>query len=216
MEALGLIETRGLIAAIESADAMLKAADVTLLEKTYVGGGLVSIAITGGVSAVKAAVEAGSAAVKQIDSTLLVSEHVIPRPHEEVNNLIVMKPLKNMEIQNVESIKDESQEQDAAVVAIATQDFVTDDLTPVQLVAEAKEPISLEIGLDEINKDSIDKLVFDYGWEKVHEVLSRIKVTKLRNLARKYMNLGIAGRIISKADRKMLLNEFEEYYRKNK
>lgn len=89
MQALGLIETKGLIAAIESADAMLKAANVNLLEKTLVGGGLVSITITGDVGAVKAAVEAGSAAVRNINGTLLVSEHVIPRPHEDLDFIIL-------------------------------------------------------------------------------------------------------------------------------
>ena len=72
MQSLGLIETKGLIAAIESADAMLKTSNVNILEKTYVGGGLVSIAVTGDVAAVKAAVEAGAAAVKNINVTLLI------------------------------------------------------------------------------------------------------------------------------------------------
>ena len=88
MQALGLIETKGLIAAIEASDAMLKAAEVRLLEKTIVGGGLVAIAVTGDVAAVKAAVEAGAAAVERIGSLLLVSQHVIPRPHEDLDSMI--------------------------------------------------------------------------------------------------------------------------------
>jgi microcompartment protein CcmL/EutN len=91
MEALGLIETIGLVVAIESADAMLKAANVSLLGKTCIGGGLVSVAITGDVAAVQAAVDAGVAAVKNIDDTALLSQHVIPRPHEELNNMIESK-----------------------------------------------------------------------------------------------------------------------------
>ncbi len=91
MKALGLIETKGLLAAIESADTMLKAADVSIFEKTYVGGGLVSVAVTGDVAAVKAAVEAGVAAVKKLDASLLVSEHVIPRPHEDLDSIIGIK-----------------------------------------------------------------------------------------------------------------------------
>ncbi|MGN2371595.1 BMC domain-containing protein [Clostridium cagae] len=99
MQALGLIETRGLLAAIEGADTMLKSADVSILEKTYVGGGLVSIAVTGDVGAVKAAVEAGVAAVKKLDSKLLISEHVIPRPHDELDNIIgIKKSLKKLEV----------------------------------------------------------------------------------------------------------------------
>lgn len=91
MKALGLIETKGLLAAIESADTMLKAADVSIFEKTYVGGGLVSVAVTGDIAAVKAAVEAGVAAVKKLDASLLVSEHVIPRPHEDLDSIIGIK-----------------------------------------------------------------------------------------------------------------------------
>lgn len=88
MQALGAIETRGLIAAIESADVMLKAADVSILEKTYVGGGIVYIAITGDVGSVKAAVEAGAEAVRRMDEKLLISQHTIPRPHIELNSII--------------------------------------------------------------------------------------------------------------------------------
>ena len=98
MQALGLIETRGLVAAVESADAMLKAADVTLINKTIVGGGLVTVTISGGVSAVKAAVDAGAAAVNHLNEELLISCHVIPRPDEGIHDLIVgNKPKKEAE-----------------------------------------------------------------------------------------------------------------------
>ena len=87
MQALGLIETKGLIAAIESADTMLKAAEVTLLEKTHVGGGLVTVAVVGDVGAVKASVDAGAAAAQRVGE--LISVHVIPRPHSTLDGLIV-------------------------------------------------------------------------------------------------------------------------------
>ena len=70
MQALGMIETKGTLAAVEAADAMLKAADVALLEKTKVGGGLVTVTVTGGVAAVTAAVDAGAAAVERLGSDL--------------------------------------------------------------------------------------------------------------------------------------------------
>ena len=73
MQALGLLETKGLIAAVEGADIMVKAADVSILEKSYVGGGLVTITITGDVGAVKASIEAGIAAVKKLGSEFLIS-----------------------------------------------------------------------------------------------------------------------------------------------
>ncbi len=86
MIALGMIETRGLVASIEAADAMVKAANVTLIGKVHVGGGLVTVMVRGEVGAVKAAVDAGAAAAERVGH--LVSRHVIPRPHEEVNGIL--------------------------------------------------------------------------------------------------------------------------------
>ena len=85
-EALGMIETRGLVGAIEAADAMVKAANVHLIGKVHVGGGLVTVMVRGDVGAVKAAVEAGGAAAKRVGE--LVSVHVIPRPHDDVEMIL--------------------------------------------------------------------------------------------------------------------------------
>jgi len=85
-QALGMIETKGLVAAIEAADAMVKAANVTLTGKVHVGGGLVSVFVRGDVGAVKAATDAGAAAAQRIGD--LVSVHVIPRPHGEVESIL--------------------------------------------------------------------------------------------------------------------------------
>src|SRR6187402_2044288 len=84
--ALGMIETRGLVAAIEAADAMVKAAKVTLLGREKVGGGLVTVLVRGEVGAVKAATDAGAAAAQRVGE--LVSVHVIPRPHEQVESIL--------------------------------------------------------------------------------------------------------------------------------
>ena len=86
MIALGMVETRGLVASIEAADAMVKAANVTLLGSEYIGGGLVTAMVRGDVGAVKAATDAGAAAAKRVGE--LVSVHVIPRPHEEVEMVL--------------------------------------------------------------------------------------------------------------------------------
>lgn len=91
MTALGLIETKGLLAAIECADAMLKAANVRLLEKNLVGGGLVTISIEGEVGAVKASVDAAVAAAQRIKGATLVSSHVIPRPDEALARIIALQ-----------------------------------------------------------------------------------------------------------------------------
>lgn len=85
-QALGMVETKGLVGAIEAADAMVKAANVTLLGKEKIGSGLVTVMVRGDVGAVKAAVDAGAAAAKRVGE--LISVHVIPRPHEDVESIL--------------------------------------------------------------------------------------------------------------------------------
>ena len=86
LQALGMIETKGLVASIEAADAMVKAADVTLIGKEHIGGGLVTVMVRGDVAAVKAATDAGAAAAGKVGN--LVSVHVIPRPRGEVESIL--------------------------------------------------------------------------------------------------------------------------------
>lgn len=86
MIALGMVETKGLIGSIEAADAMVKAANVTLIGSEYIGGGFVTVMVRGDVGAVKAATDAGAAAAKRVGE--LVSVHVIPRPHENVEMIL--------------------------------------------------------------------------------------------------------------------------------
>src|SRR5512147_818526 len=86
MIALGMVETKGLVGAIEAADAMVKAANVVLIGSEYVGGGYVTVMVRGDVGAVKAATDAGAAAAKRVGE--LVSVHVIPRPHSDVEMIL--------------------------------------------------------------------------------------------------------------------------------
>ena len=81
-----MIETRGIVASIEAADAMVKAANVTIVGQTKVGGGLVSVLIRGEVGAVKAATDAGASAANKVGE--VVSVHLIPRPHDEVESIL--------------------------------------------------------------------------------------------------------------------------------
>lgn len=85
-QALGMVETRGLVGAIEAADAMVKAAKVKFVGREFVGGGLVTVFVRGDVGAVKAATDAGGAAAERVGE--LLSVHVIPRPHDEVEHII--------------------------------------------------------------------------------------------------------------------------------
>ncbi|MBK8946891.1 MAG: ethanolamine utilization microcompartment protein EutM [Ignavibacteriae bacterium] len=86
LEALGMIETKGLVGAIEAADAMVKAANVSLIGKEIIGGGYVTVMVRGDVGAVKAATDAGASAAQRVGE--LVSVHVIPRPHADVETIL--------------------------------------------------------------------------------------------------------------------------------
>ncbi len=88
MEALGLVETKGLVGSIEAADAMVKAANVTLVHKEYIGAGYVTVMCRGDVASVKAATDAGAAAARRVGE--LVSVHVIPRPHGDLDAAMPM------------------------------------------------------------------------------------------------------------------------------
>ena len=85
-DALGMVETKGLVGAIEAADAMVKAANVSLVGYEKIGSGLVTVMVRGDVGAVKAATDAGAAAAERVGE--LISVHVIPRPHEEVEAIL--------------------------------------------------------------------------------------------------------------------------------
>lgn len=203
MQALGLIETKGLVAAIESADAMLKAAEVRLLEKTYVGGGLVTIMVCGDVGAVKAATDAGAAAAQRVGE--LLSVHVIPRPHQELNDVLISTTL----LEQTETPSTASEE------TAAVEETEIEEAEIETQEAEA-EPIAEESVEDELHKEAIDKLAFEKGLKEAISALDMLKVVKLRNLAREYKDFGIAGRMISKADKQMIIAEFKKYYKPKK
>lgn len=95
MEALGMIETKGFVGAVEAADAMSKAANVVLVGREYIGGGYVTVFVRGDVGAVKAATDAGAAAARRVGE--LVSVHVIPRPHRELEQVLEANGLASVE-----------------------------------------------------------------------------------------------------------------------
>ncbi len=225
MQALGLIETKGLLASIEAADTMVKSADVSIIEKTYVGGGLVTIAVTGDVGAVKAAIEAGVAAVKNLNEEALVSEHVIPRPHEELESIIGSK--SSVETQEAlvsdEKVEEPGEIQETQQIQDAEDLEVVEEIQETEEVEEIQNSDALDNDLDKLHKGSlenlhkhdVDNLVIKNGIEKTVLILSKLKVVKLRNLAREYKDFGITGRVISKAGKNQLLAKFKLYYEKN-
>ncbi|MEW6696610.1 MAG: BMC domain-containing protein [Bacillota bacterium] len=188
MQALGLIETRGLLPAIECADIMLKTAQVKLVKRTFLGSGLVTITVTGDVGAVKAAVEAGVTAVKKLEPLSLVSHHVIPRPHPDIENMVVER----------------------ANNPDANQNPATELTEPATTAPESTNPE--QIILNQLSKAGVDALVWEFGLEKSVDVLKSLSVVKLRNLAREYKDLGVAGRAISKANKENLIQKLTSYY----
>ncbi len=232
MQALGLIETKGLIAAIESADNMLKAADVTLLEKTHVGSGLVTVAVVGDVGAVKAAVDAGAAAAQRVGE--LISVHVIPRPHSTLDGLIVnVHPLAvdpdpedpdpsdpesgtDSAAEEAPHVTEEVKKAEDAVEKIEER-VVEQTVTkaPVKAPVKKEAPVAEKSGKEELTKDAVDAWVREFGLDKALAKLKALAVVKLRRLAREYKTFGITGRAISKADKGILLAEFRAYYENN-
>lgn len=224
MEAIGMIETKGLLAAIESSDAMLKAAEVRLLDRTFVGGGLVTITVTGDVAAVKASVDAGAAAVTKLGAELLISQHVIPRPHSELNETILPPtPLSEINEAEPEPEFEDPQAGQQSFRQSSTAEMTTDEPEAEQ---EEQENEAEEAPVDdteprehdsstnvaEMHKEDMDRLVEKAGIDKAIETIEKCKVVKLRNLAREYEDFGIAGRLISKANKTALLEEFRRYY----
>ncbi|MEG6617022.1 BMC domain-containing protein [Peptococcaceae bacterium 1198_IL3148] len=192
MQALGLIETKGLIPAIECADVMLKTAQVELVERTFVGSGLVTITVTGDVGAVKASVEAGATAVKRINPLSLISQHVIPRPHPDVEGILGGKENTTEEPPMPEPPQDEP--------GLAQKPVQTTE-NPEQMPKH-------------FNKEAFDAFVEEFGLEKTITVLKMLPVVKLRNLAREYKELDIAGRAISKAKKDLLVKKLAAHYQK--
>ena len=91
--AIGLIETKGLVGAVEASDAMVKTSDVVMISKAYIGSGIVTVICQGEVAAVKAAVEAGTVAAKRVSEVL--ATHIIPRPHQELDKIISGKYVRS-------------------------------------------------------------------------------------------------------------------------
>jgi microcompartment protein CcmL/EutN len=200
MQALGFIETKGVLAAIEAADAMLKAADVSLLEKTKVGGGLVAVTVTGDVAAVKAAVDAGAAAVERINDAALVTRHVIARPHDELTAVIGG------------GTPDEPEKEPGPEIVEEPAAEVLEEIPAEEPVEESSNELET---VDTIKRETVDLWMKQDGLEETMKILEDMKVTELRTLAREYPEFSIAGREISKANKTLLLEEFGKYYRQN-
>lgn len=178
--ALGLIETKGLVGAIEAADAMTKTANVRLIGTEYVRNGLVTVKIMGETAAVKAAVDAGAAAAQRVGH--LVSVHVIPRPDEQTDFIIFDKAVIKLDEDNKNNPQNSKKNVKKDTKSEPTL-FDSDEKSPKELV----DPKSLD-----------------------YSSLEGMTVEELRRLARKTQGFPIFGREISKANKSTLLNYFKQ------
>ena len=197
MNALGMIETKGLVASVEAADAMVKAANVVLSGKVSVGGGLVTVMVRGDVGAVKAATDAGAAAVERVGE--LISVHVIPRPHTELEAILPAKnespkPLApRPDAQPARQTPDSSALQDVPCPACEKPDTQT-------LTAEPASETAAEV-----------RQTPDSGSLPTLETLERMPVVQLRALARE-LNVGTMTRQeIRFAKKDQLLTELRTF-----
>lgn len=200
MTALGLIETKGLLAAVEGADAMLKAADVRLLERNLVGGGLVTITVAGEVSAVSASVEAAVAAIGRIDGAALVSGHVIARPDAEIATILALHPATDAAQAAVCRASAEPCGK-AAVQATAGTSVETPVETPVKAIAPAKGGKSAGKGSE--------------AAPARHEIsqLKKMNVGRLRQVARSLKGISLTADELTTAAKKDLIDAIINAYR---
>jgi microcompartment protein CcmL/EutN len=227
MTAIGFIETEGLVGAVEAADAMLKAANVHLLERTFVGGGLVTITVAGEVSAVKVAVDAAAACIGRISGACLVSSHVIPRPDEGIADIIVTEPA----VLAAEAL--------APSEEVAADDAATVD-EPAEAIAETVEqeetvgqegPSPEVLGAALADKEAVSSVEAEgttrdepAAPEAVAEAsesgprykisqLKKMKVTKLRQIVRSLSGLAMTEKQIESAKKKDLIDIIVNAYR---
>ena len=193
--ALGLIETRGLVGSIEAADVMLKTANVRLLGKEIVRDGLVTVQIIGEVAAVKAAVEAGAIAAGRVGE--LVSQHVIPRPVDDVEAILARPiPTDDGEPPKRVPAPKPGKHVEAAPESMKQAEPATESRKQARPATESRK--QKEPAPESIETTSDDPFVQKLQGMTVHE---------LRTLARATEGLGIQGREISKANKDLLIRE---------
>ena len=207
--ALGFVETRGLVASIEAADAMLKASNVKLIGKEVVKAGLVTITVEGDVAAVKSSVDAGAAAAQRVGE--LVSVHIIPRPDDQIVNTLILEmkgipkkptPTKSKQItedkkETIEKPVLEKEElpegEDIEKTEVSTGATKTIERLRREALGKEEKTAKAESKVTSINMEELEKL-------NVHQ---------LRRLARSTESFPIKGREISRSNRRQLLDHFD-------
>lgn len=201
MNALGFIETTGLIAAIEAADVMVKSANVSLVKKEYVGKGLVTVVIEGDVGAVSCAIDAGVEAVKTLGNELF-AYNVIPSPAQELS-IFVDEKEENIE-ENLDIVE--------SVPASTKENIISNSEEQIssEKDIEDKDIEDKDIDLYTINnKEDLDRLVEKYGIETCTNMLEKLANRQLKKIIGEH-DENIA---LNKANKKQLISLIEEFYK---
>ena len=235
-KALGLVETRGLVAAIEAADAMVKAANVTLVGKETTNPALITIKIVGETAAVRSAVDAGSVAAKRVG--VLVSTHIIPQPDDQMTTLFPeIKDEPQRKPRRVEKEVPEKKEEVVVPVVKAVpseevkkekkEETRKEEVKKEEVKEESKPPVAVSDTISRLRKEALGTEEKPEKKEKVKQKASHSKKTKikmeevellnvhqLRRFARGVEGFPIQGREISRANRKELLDYFKKFISK--
>lgn len=219
-KALGLVETRGLVAAIEAADAMLKTSNVVLIGKEIIKPALVTIKIAGDVAAVKASVDAGAAAAKKVG--IVVSTHVIPQPDSQMELIIpeikddLVKRQERPEVPHRQSVEKLKKEPTKPIEVSTEIEEPKPEITPKSEIKKSFESENLFTG----TTDHLERLRTEALGKKIDKIkqtetqaqteLEKMNVHELRKHARETEGFPIQGREISKANRKKLLDYFRK------
>lgn len=212
MQALGFIETRGLIAAIESADAMLKAAEVRLVERTFVKGGIVTITVTGDVAACRASVDAAASAVARMGGTIL-STHVIPRPHESLDGSMIGSVDPVWEQEEIENTEDKLEEE-AFEEEPETADEETSKEEP-EAAGEEKPDQNPESEAKKAgaNRAYVESTVETDGIDKAISVLKRSRTAEIREmLLGEYPETNLSSESAANMTKREMLDWLKDFY----
>lgn len=226
MQALGMIETKGLIGSIEAADAMVKAANVTLIGKVHVGGALVTVMVRGDVGAVKAATDAGAAAAQRVGE--LVSVHVIPRPHMEVESILPHPPTEpedgpespedapedGGEAEEPETPVEEAEAPAEEAEAPAEEPAEALPAAPAEAAAEPEEaPAAQSVPEEEgMTRAKLEALVAQNGLEEAMSEITFLRLAELRDLAKEYEAAELTDRNLKRIAKGELLDAFRAFY----
>lgn len=205
MDALGMIETKGLIPAIECIDIMLKTAQVVLVSKTLVGDGLVTICVTGDVGAVQSSVEAGSDAVERFGCEKLISQYVIPRPHEDIKMIVLSESMAKFSHHNIiENILNTNTpcRRNSEIIKTAAK---KEKICEVPCFDKSK--------LMSFQRSDIDEFIKQYCVEKLPSILKQMTVSALRHLSREYPAIGLSGKERSRASKATLIHLITSCYK---